>query len=213
MKFKITRDYYDINEKIFEKSYVDIEPGLTVLVGCNGAGKSTLLHQIKEKCTKDGILAISYDNCRDGGGHAVSKAGFFGDFDFLARQIQSSEGENISNNLAQFANKIGSTIYKHPDADKIVVLMDAIDSGLSVDNIIELKEDFFKFILAENKDKEFYFIVSANEYELARGENCFDVVSCKYVEINNYEDYRNLIVETRKKKNKRYGWNEFKYEA
>ena len=136
MKFKVIPDYYGINEKIFEKSYVNLKPGLTVLVGCNGAGKSTLLHQIESKCKQNGTLVITYDNCRDGGGYAVSKAGFFGDFDFLARQIQSSEGENISNNLARFANKIGTTIKKNPKANKITVLMDAIDSGMSVDNII-----------------------------------------------------------------------------
>ena len=92
-------------------------------------------------------------------------------------------------------------------------MLDAIDSGLSVDNVIEYKELLFKTILEDCKKRgiEVYIIVSANEYELARGEKCFDVQNCEYVDIPDYETYRKLIINSRKYKNKRYKHDEFEF--
>ena len=50
-----------------------------------------------------------------------------------------------------------------------------------------------------------YIVVSANAYEMARGENCFDVVNGRYVPIKSYEKYRSVVLKSRDKKNKRYG--------
>ena len=210
-KFKIIRDYYDRDEKIYDKTSVEFKPGLTVLVGCNGSGKTTLLRQIKEVCKKNKLPAMEFDNYHDGGSSATSYAGFVGDYSKVAKDLCSSEGEKISGNMAMVAGRIGRFVRDNSDAEKLFILLDAVDSGLSVDNVIELKRDLFSFVIADCTDKgiEIYLIVSANEYELARGEQCFDVSSCKYVKINSYDEYRDVIIETRKKKNKRYGWEEF----
>ena len=45
----------------------------------------------------------------------------------------------------------------------------------------------------------------ANAYEMARGENCFDVVNGRYISIKSYEKYRSVVLKSRDKKNKRYG--------
>ena len=84
------------------------------------------------------------------------------------------------------------------------ILLDAVDSGLSVDNIVDLKNDLFDTILKYNFGKEIYIIVSANEYEMARESRCFDVYSGKYIEFKNYDDYRNFILKSKEIKNKRY---------
>lgn len=207
-RFKITKNYYREDEFIYNKSYVTLEPGFTVLVGCNGSGKTTLLKQIKHSCYSQNIPVLSFDNQHEGGSNAISLAGFMGDFNALANGIMSSEGENISQNIGKFARKIGQFVRSNADANQIFILFDAIDSGWSVDNILEFKADLIKTILDDNK-QEMYIIVSANEYEMARSEKCFDVSECRYVKIENYDEYRDLVIKTRKKKNKRYGFEEF----
>ena len=62
----------------------------------------------------------------------------------------------------------------------------------------------FNVILEYNFGNEIYIVVSANEYEMASGEQCFDVYNGKYVKFKDYEDYRNLVMETREIKDARY---------
>ena len=83
------------------------------------------------------------------------------------------------------------------------ILLDAIDSGLSIDNIVDVKEYLFKTILENNFGKEIYILVVANEYEMARGEDCFDVHNGKYVKFTDYEDYRNFVLKSKEWKDKR----------
>ena len=83
--------------------------------------------------------------------------------------------------------------------------MDAVDSGYSVDNVGSLKEDFFQVVLEDAKKEgiELYIVIAANEYELARGESCMDVMNGKYLTFRDYEDYRKFILNSRKRKEKR----------
>ena len=211
--FNITRNYYDEDDNIFKQSKIKIQPGLTVLVGCNGSGKTTLLKQIKYQCNKKSIPCMLYDHVTKGGSHSISENAFYGNFDFVGTQMISSEGERIVNDLGNIAVKIGQLIKRNPNTKEIVLLLDAIDSGMSVDNVLELKEELFKFVIKDCKEHEIevYFIVAANGYEMARGEKCFSVVDGFYVKIDSYEDFRDQIIMTRRYKNKRYGHDEFKY--
>jgi len=216
LQFDIIRDYYStgVNLYNYKNKTVEFTPGLTVLTGCNGAGKTTLLKHIKLHCHKNDIPFKLIDNRTDGGSSAMQKALESSDIFLLATKVQSSEGENISLNMGTWAKEIGSfmtTHNKYSDTNIRVLAFDAIDSGLSIDNIIEIKEEFFKFVLAEEKDKEVYIIVSANSYEMARGENCFDVTTGKYTMFSDYEAYRKYIIDTRNKKCKRYKQDPFNY--
>lgn len=213
MKIKIIKDYYD-QETIYEKNSVNLKTGLTVLVGCNGSGKTTMLKQIKNHCREENIPVLEFDNLHDGGSNSLSAAGFFGDTDFMIEGMTSSEGEVINMNLGKFAGKMGGFVRKHSDSKQLVFLMDAVDSGLSIDYILELKNLLFKTVMDDLNAKgiEVYIVASANEYELAKKEQCLDVISCKYVNINTYDDYRKVVIESRKKKNRRYGWEEFNLE-
>lgn len=71
---------------------------------------------------------------------------------------------------------------------------------MSVDNIVDIKEQLFKTILKYNHGNKIYIVISANEYEMARGEQCFDVYNGKYITFKDYEDYRNMILESMKLK-------------
>ena len=213
MKFEIIRDYYNEKEYIYNKKNIELEEGLTVLVGCNGSGKSTLLRQIKDLCKKQDIPYYYFDNLTEGGSNAREKAGFYGDTMFLAQSLCSSEGENINLNMTNCANKIGKFVRNNKSAKKIFILLDAIDSGLSIDYIIELKKDLFNTILSDASKKgiETYIIISANEYEMARNEKCFLIPNMTYKTFKNYDEYRDFIIESRNKKNKRYNHEPFTF--
>ena len=228
-KFILERDYYDEGYNLYKKKTIEIKSGVTVLIGCNGIGKTTLLHQIKNSLKKDKIPYIEYDNLAKGGGYARERAGFLGDFEFLATAMQSSEGENIVMNMGKLARDIGDFVRNGRTAEeermhrmarafqkargedaeeaKIIkerwILLDAVDSGLSVDNIVDIKEYLFKTILEHNDGNEIYIVISANEYEMAREEKCFDVYNGKYVTFNNYEEYRDFILQSKEWKNQR----------
>ena len=202
-EFTIERDYYCMKDIIFKKNKFTIEPNLTVLVGCNGSGKTTMLNSIKYQLEKNNIKYTYFDNLHDGGSSAISAAGYHGDSNFMIEALVSSEGENIIMNLGKCVQKIGYNIRKNPDINEYWILLDAVDSGLSIDGVINLKDGLY-FIIEQNVGKDIYIVVSANEYELAREENCFDVTNCEYIKFKDYDDYRNFIIESKKYKKKRY---------
>lgn len=189
---------------MYKKMHVTFEPGLTVLIGCNGCGKTSLIKQLQYIVSHSLKLpCISYDNVHEGGTASINKAMFKGDMNFAALGFVSSEGEQIALNLQQIAMQIGNMFKKHPDEKEFWIFLDGIDSGLSVDAIEDLKRGLFGTIFKTYADKEIYIIASANEYELARGEKCFDTVECRYVNIKSYDRYRNVILKSREYKDNR----------
>ena len=201
-EFNIIRDPNDCGN-LYYRSKVAFEPGVTVLVGCNGCGKTTLIRQIKRLLEKDDIPYVAYDNLHDGGSNARQRAGFYGDVDFMATSMCSSEGENIVLNMGNMARSMGALTKKHPDAKELWFLFDAVDSGLSIDNVLDIKEYLFKTVFEHNKDKDIYIVISANAYEMCRGEKCFDTWLCKYIDINSYDEYRDFVIKSRERKDKR----------
>ena len=201
--FRIDRNPYD-DVALYKKANITLIPGITVLVGCNGSGKTTLLRIIKDKLEKSNTPVLSYNNLSDGGGNAQSSAHFHGQMKLLATLVCSSEGEQIRINIGQLARRIGIFVRDNPNAPELWILFDAVDSGFSVDNIDEIKTSLFNLIIDNNPNSDVYIVVSANEYEMCREENCFDVINGKYIRFADYEEYRNFILYTRKQKEKRY---------
>lgn len=115
----------------------------------------------------------------------------------------SSEGEKIALNMQKLSMKIGSLMKKYPDEKEFWIFLDGVDSGFSVDAIEDLKRGLFDTIFGCYPDKDIYIIASANEYEMARGEKCFDTVNCRYVNIKSYERYRSLVLKSREYKDER----------
>lgn len=223
------RDPYDEGFSTCRLRQVTIKSGFTVLVGCNGAGKSTLLRNIKSELKKEDIPCHLFDNLHNGGANSRSINAFEENWEFVATSMCSSEGENINMNIGGLAKKLkefmvtgrisdrfsrigdafarvsGKKEYETPQTNERWLLLDAIDSGFSIDNVIETK-DFFKMVINDFADHgyELYIVVSANEYELANGEDCFDVMNGKYVQFKNYDDFKKFIMKSREKKDKRY---------
>lgn len=225
MKIKVWRDPYDCGVNITKKREIDFPTGLTVLVGCNGAGKSTLLMNIKDHCKKNNIPCVNYDNLHDGGHGALSEMFFYGNYSEGSYLLSASEGECVKRNASRFLSNLEGFIddgfrddfgYRfsmavsgHDESEGLnknvrVILLDALDSGLSVDSLVELREalDTFSAEL-EKTGLETYLIATANEYELTEGHRCLDVVSGEFKRFRGYNDYRRFIVSSRKKKEDR----------
>ena len=230
-KIKTWRDPYDEGFSTCRRKEVEFKPGLTVLVGCNGSGKSTMLKNIKEELHKKKIPMFFYNNEHDGGSNSIEESLFLGNINFAATAWTSSEGENISLNLSKIASawrnfiltgevndwsaKVTKSFRKACEIDEIddkkitskkrFILLDAMDSGYSIDNVIEMKS-LFDLVLedSEKMGMETYIIVSSNEYELACNTDCFDVTEGKYINFSSYEDFKKFILHTRQKKDKRY---------
>ncbi len=228
MIVKTWRDPYESGFSPTRPKEIELKPGLTVLVGCNGAGKTTLLMNIKEHCKSNNIPCMYYDNLHDGGSNAMSSLFYFGDYAGGADLFTSSEGESIKINIGMksssykefiqkgyvndrqyrldraFAECFGEDTVDVIECKDRVFLFDAVDSGLSVDSVVEIR-DLFDLMLEDNKDldRNIYIVIAANEYELARNADCFDVNNGCYVRFSDYEEYRNFILKSRALKEKR----------
>ena len=219
--FKYHRKYYD-DRQIFKKASISIEPGVTVFIGCNGSGKSTLSLIIKDYLRKNKIPLYEFDNYHYGGSHSMSESLFKGDMSMVAEMASASEGEritlNIGNKFRDIINFLstGKTrrdilIESFSDEDSEEnkskerwIILDALDSGYSIDNIIDFKDYILNLILekSEQLNVETYIIITSNDYEMCIDLPCFNVTDGKYVDINSYEDFKKEILKTRAFKDK-----------
>lgn len=204
-QFILNNDWYGEDDfNIFKKKKITIKSGLTVLVGCNGAGKTTLLKQIEQSLKSKDIPVMLHNNKSDGERELKSRAALYGDFNIVAKLMMSSEGENIVNVMSEIARKMGDFTRRNGNSKELWFMFDAVDSGLSIDNILEIKEQLIPIVLEHDADKDIYFLISTNSYEFARGENCFDVINGKYIKFANYEEYRDFILKSKEQKLERY---------
>ena len=201
---KTWEDPYGAGFSITNRRKITFEEGLTVLAGCNGYGKTTLLMNIEEFCKENQIPMLRYDDTKDGRHNAIDFATFQGYYTLLSNLITSSEGEAMKINFGNVMAKARDFIQNGDERQK-VLLLDAIDSGMSIDAVVEMKSLFNQMMKdAKYAGVELYIIISANGYELARKSRCFDVMKGEYVEFKDYEDYRRFIITTRNRKERRY---------
>lgn len=204
LKYKVSRNPYDCEIMFERKLNRTINEGLTILVGCNGSGKSTTLRAIEYAYSDNDEYGIfTWDGLSD---KSIYKQKALDDSDVntLASLAFSSEGEEININLGMLFKNIGRFVRYNPDKN-LIILLDGLDSGLSIDNIIETK-DFFKNLLipdTEKRGNKCYIIVSANEYELANGEQCIDVRTGEEILFNGYDEYKEFILKSKELKNER----------
>ena len=222
-EFSVWRDPFGEGFNLCRRKTIEIKEGLTVLVGCNGAGKTTLLDNIEQDLKKDKIPCVAIHtndmNMSDKFSELLWQGG--DNINIIAQSVTSSEGENISlrlrllvSKLAEFirtgeyddgslANKLLKSMQEDKDSenqysDERWILLDSTDSGYSIDNIIELKSVFDIIIDdAIRNCKQLYIVVTANEYEMASQEECFDVNEGKYVKFDDYNVYKKFILKSR----------------
>lgn len=215
-------DPVDSGRRLYDRKEVIIsnDNAITPLVGCNGSGKSTIIHILHDALVRSGYPVVYWDNLKDGGHNALEEVGYSGDFVKLSGMITSSEGENILRNsskpieltLGLVCGKYTRDEHMQPyvDTNHIFLLLDALDSGFSIDNICNIKSHFDQIIeLSKQNNKHVYIIVAANSFEVARNCKCWDVQHSKYVEFGtNYEAYREFIIKSRERILKQWErWN------
>ena len=201
MKFTFSRDPYGEGENLRKKKSFDIEPGLTVLVGCNGAGKTTLLKNIRDYCKKNDIPYLFYNSIEKTSRHDVMRTAE--DISFIASMFTASEGEGTMIKLSDFAYDCGRLMKSSKDAKDVFILVDSLGSGFSIDGVLNIKEHLFSAILQSNtEERRVYLLVSANEYSLVEGENCFDVQECHYRKFSTYKTFKNFVLKSREKRNR-----------
>lgn len=204
--FTIDPNPYDEDVKVFKNKSVAIIEGVTILVGCNGCGKSTLIDFIERDLKKQNIPMIAFNNCKDGGSNAYGELVCKQDYSMLSTLMCSSEGEGIIANICNFAGKIKRLVSSLNERDsECWILFDATDSGLSIDNVIDIKA-LFNDIIEDIKSKGVtpYIIFAANEYEMCIDNNCLNVQECKYETIKTYDRFKKIVLKTRSQKDKWY---------
>lgn len=187
-----SKNPYGDKHDLFRTSRVEFQKGATILVGRNGAGKTTMLRYIQEHCKTKNIPFFLWDNYTEGGDHMKSLYLFEDDLQGLAQTMMASEGEQIAFNLGRQAKKIGIFRRDNLQSESIVILMDAVDSGLDAYNIKTVQE-FINLILKDTPTQDVYIIMSANNYALVRNMPCLDVQSGQYVTFASYEDYEQFV--------------------
>lgn len=206
MKIKLEQDYYDLGVKLFPYKTLNLEPGITILVGCNGSGKTTLLKQIKCHCSDNNVKYLYYDNYKEGGVHAMQSNLLFNDIKAVALDAVSSEGERIFHNINRYSSKIKETIDDLKNGDEFVLLLDAIDSGLDAATTDLVKENLLHQIVSycDQKGIIVYIIITSNSFEMGRNERCISLVDGKYHNLKTYDSYRKVIEKTFQLKMERY---------
>ena len=203
-KIKLTGDPYDDDRMFWKKKKIQLRPGLTSVIGCNGIGKSTLFANIKNELGGKGVPFIMFDNLGTKGGQgsvytllSAAVGGFKGEvaddyanLDYALSVWSSSEGERIAAAMERFKHDIIDKMFEYADYGEFWILLDALDSGLSVDMIEIIRENMLRPLLSGGPDgMEIYILISSNSYELSENTDCFSLARCKYVNIRNYQSF------------------------
>lgn len=202
-------DYYDTGHKLYKYNSVDLLPGITSLVGCNGSGKSTLLRQINDFTNLQKITCISYDDRLQGHSNLMGKLLFEGShLGDLAYMVKASEGERNYFGVGTFLQQLGKTIRsceKHSKSE-LIVLLDATDSGMSVDNIEELRNTLLDIVIpdANSSHVTLYIVVASNNYEWVHDNrlHVMNIVTGKYLNNLSYSMWKRCVNSTRSYKDK-----------
>ena len=130
----------------------------------------------------------------------------------------ASEGEAISTNIMNQRDNISQFMKEGREIERNIfaglfnekkekittkerwILFDAIDSSYIHVGFNILLHNIYK--IATERGYDLHIVISANEYELVKDEQCFDVIEGKYVDIGSYEDYAKCIMSSRKYKDK-----------
>lgn len=165
---------------------------LNILFGGNGVGKSTLLNYISNNNieTDENYIVKTYINSENN-----SKLNTNKDLKSTAEFIRAvncssySEGQAILHNLLSFLEDIKEMNTE----DNVVVCMDEIDSGLSVENINmilwQIKE------ILDTKDNIQFFISCNNYHFVFVVKEVLNMYDGNYIKIKSYEEYFKLLNE------------------
>lgn len=183
---------------------VEFNPGYTCIVGPNGTGKTTMMKQIKHYCEKNSeeYNVVNFDNVKEGGSHRFQEFLYTGKIDLIGTISCSSEGEGIIINLGDFATKCGQATRECINSNKkLVILVDGVDSGTSIDKIEDFKENFCNFISSHcaSQNIEVYIIATANNYAMvSNGVDCVSAINGTHKSFKTYKSFESFVMKYKK---------------
>ena len=206
---KVDTKPFEDDFKLYLRKDFTFVPGINSLVGCNGSGKTTLINYIKRNLRKSKINCIDYNDRHSGGQNMMSAMCEFGDMQGLANMFVASEGERIVQGLNPIFGSLKKFFSENKNKDAFI-LLDAIDSGMSVDEIIEVRDVFLDLIIPDAKSSysiDLYLVIAANNYEWCNDSRIhnINISTGKTLDIDSYETYKNIILKSRKTKDKLRG--------
>ena len=174
-----------------KKFHITFTPGITTLVGVNGAGKSSAIIELKQWLRKHDIPCFGYiqnDESRD----VVSSMGRSDrNMEVFLTYFNSSEGQKIIVTYANMIHKLKRFLEEHKDDEIVFAVFDGIDSGLSINNVIDAL-DIFNLII---KDYPNVAIVNtANNYEFLTGTRCVNIKTGKDKKFKTYDAFKKFII-------------------
>lgn len=177
---------------------------VTLLFGANGVGKSSLIKEmlkqkeIKFNCDKETKL-YSYINTEQNFRNMdknsnLSYKDMFNPYLFKQKFDASelSEGQSIIYSIQEIFELCEQI---KDDNNDSIILLDEVDSGLSIDNV-EYLSDKIKEIAT--KYSNIQFVIGFNNYEFCRNfPEVFNMYNGQYITIKSYEQYRDIIINNR----------------
>lgn len=206
MRFHITACDNNGEKVLYGNTEFEINPGVTVLVGCNGAGKTTLLRRLKRALDDDGAPVYCHEQMRaqDKLGRRLAFGGSAEDFVNVLASRWQSEGEGHIHDLGNLLPDMGRFVMANEtEHDERWLLLDGLESGLSIDSADDVCGLIDTIEKSVPDGITLYLVISTNAYELARGRNCIDVQTAEHVQFDTYESYASFIRKSRKKKERR----------
>lgn len=136
---------------------------------------------------------MAYDSHADDHSNSISSALANDNFMLFALRKESSEGENNLYSLAELFNNAGAVAKEYPNLEQLVLFVDGIDSGLSVDMldpIVRTLDIKIQQVESLNPNLEVAIVFTTNNYEMTRSLPTFDPRTFEPVSYDSYEDFR-----------------------
>ena len=204
MKLRVDNYTKFYDEEKGKSFTMEFNPGYTCIVGPNGTGKTTMMKQIESFCKNnfEEFKVVKFDNVKEGSSHRFQEFLYTGKTDMIASISCSSEGEGIIINLGDFATKCGQATRECiMNNKKLVILVDGVDSGTSIDKIEDFKENFCNFIVNHcvSQNIEVYIIATANNYAMvSNGVDCVSAINGTHKAFKTYKSFENFIMKYKK---------------
>ena len=208
-------------DPLFQKDTLTITNPITIFVAPNGYGKTTLFRMLKENLKSRGwketdkshktqrmvnaftrlitgnddlVITkayIAYDAHDDDHTNTMSATSFEGNLEMMGMRMTSSEGQNKLLSMMELFDAAQRTAHLHPELEQIVLFVDGIDSGLSVDMIALIMDSLeVKIQQVESHGVEVAILFTTNNYEVCRGREVTDPRTFETTEYADYPDFR-----------------------
>lgn len=203
---------------LFETNTVTITENVTIFAGPNGYGKSSLVAMMQEalkqqdyeefhlmsrgnpfkflieedKPVTKGFLA--YDAKYDSYDYILGSQLLLQEYDIAGTMMTASEGQNKLITMGKLFDQVKEIKEKpeNKDLEQIIIFVDGIDSGLSVDMIQFIMSTLpLKIQQVEGLGLECIIIFTTNNYEMCRNRTIIDPITFKETKYESYEEFRN----------------------